>query len=135
MSKTYQSRSSAGGFHLYITLILNDADVKIECDYVCMGNSRYKYSLHGEYIHKSDNYILAKFTKFNDNPMVKNCLMEYGKDEIVETPIFMDIFLLNNKSLTDDMVAPTEIHVANTPMFDKYFNCVINLNDNILWEP
>jgi len=44
------------------------------------------------------------------------------------------MYILNNKNTTDDYIGITEINIANTPSFPKYFNCSILLNKNIAWD-
>lgn len=48
---------------------------------------------------------------------------------------FLDIYIFGDKNITDDHLGLTEINNANTPRFNKYFDCVIYLNERILWEP
>lgn len=115
----YKVATYAGGYRLEIELVIENDDIQI----TYLSSSLVKkmdYKVHGKIISKNPNYHLVK-------------VLEIDNEKLKYSP-FLDIYIFENKNLTDDYYGLTEINCANTPSFNKYFDCVIYLNKQICWD-
>jgi len=109
----------AGGYYLDIEVTFEDCTFKLNYNSNSMGTGKVHFILGGRVILNEKNYKLVNINKYNEE--------EY------ESGPYLDVLILDHKTLTDDAIGITSINSGNTPSFPSYFNCVINLNDNV-WE-
>jgi len=113
--KSFSRSSIGGGFNECIKLELGE---KATFNYRCksMGGDD-EYELICEIIHRTNNYFIVHADKINDSNVNLDC--------------YLDIYVLDKLNLTDDYTGLTHINLANTPTFNKYFDCVIYVNNRI----
>lgn len=122
---SYKRNVYAGGFSKTIELIHNITDEKCIITY-CNHNmgGENEFTLKGNvnpFKGENKNYFLIEITHHNDISLTNSA--------------YFDLYILDNKNVTDDCTGLTEIRCANSPSYNMYFNCVVYLNYNILWEP
>lgn len=77
-----------------------------------------KFSLNGKIEHRSDKtYSLVKVNSLNNNTINNN--------------LYLDIYLFDKPMISDDCTGFT-FDNSKTTIFNKFFNCTVYVNNNIL---
>lgn len=119
-NKTFYRTVCAGGFSEEIILNIDSKMIKLSYKVNRMGGGE-SFMIKGEIVNENPNYLLTKITHLDAKEL------EYNP--------FIDIYVFEKKNTTDDYTGLTEIKNANCPQYNKYFDCVMYLNYNILWDP
>jgi len=111
----YTSSTLAAGFHRKVKLCIDKENVKINYYKSSMGMDKIDFEMNGKIMLKNPQYMLVKIIDINKTPYVS----------------YLDIYVFENKNLTDDETGLTDINIANTPSYNTYFDCVIYVNNNM----
>ena len=116
--ETYCYNESAGAYDRNIQLKI-DKEITITYKELTMGG-RTEFTIKGAIINREPNYIITKVVNVD------------GQET---TGPYLEIFIFKNKKIiTPAYHGLTNIRLANTPRYNKHFNCAVYLNEELLSE-
>jgi hypothetical protein len=120
-TKVYIRNINCSHFYTNIQICINESeqDFNLVYDHNGMDYVPTKYNLTGKIVMNEPNYKLIEIVKIN-------------KESFIFNP-YIDMYLLNNKNITDDCTGMTDINIGCIT-YPKHFDCIISLNENIAWQ-